>query len=54
MCASAATTTVYPTTTAERHIHLFGLRAAGSFRQDDAQIRKLRDNRNQLPKSRKW
>ena len=50
MCAGAATTTVYPTTTAEDVT--FIISDSGSrvvFAEDDAQIRKLRDNRSQLP-----
>jgi Long-chain acyl-CoA synthetases (AMP-forming) len=50
MCAGAATTTVYPTTTAEDVT--FIVSDSGSrvvFAEDDAQIRKLRDNRSQLP-----
>ena len=50
MCAGAATTTVYPTTTAEDVTYIIS--DSGSrvvFAEDDAQIRKLRDNRGQLP-----
>jgi long-chain acyl-CoA synthetase len=50
MCAGAATTTVYPTTTAEDVTYIIS--DSGSlvvFAEDDAQIRKLRDNRSQLP-----
>jgi long-chain acyl-CoA synthetase len=50
MCAGAATTTVYPTTTAEDVT--FIISDSGSrlvFAEDDAQIDKLRDNRSQLP-----
>jgi long-chain acyl-CoA synthetase len=50
MCAGAATTTVYPTTTAEDVT--FIISDSGSrvvFAEDDVQIRKLRDNRSQLP-----
>ena len=50
MCAGAATTTVYPTTTAEDVT--FIISDSGSrvvFAEDDAQIRKLRDNRSRLP-----
>ena len=50
MCAGAATTTVYPTTTAEDVTYIIS--DSGSrvvFAEDDTQIRKLRDNRSQLP-----
>ena len=50
MCAGAATTTVYPTTTAEDVTYIIS--DSGSrivFAEDDTQIRKLRDNRGQLP-----
>ncbi len=50
MCAGAATTTVYPTTTAED----VGYIVAGSgsrvvFAEDDAQVGKLRERRDSLP-----
>ena len=50
MCAGAATTTVYPTTTAEDVTYIISDSASRVvFAEDDTQIRKLRDNRSQLP-----
>ncbi|HYF72321.1 MAG TPA: AMP-binding protein, partial [Nocardioides sp.] len=50
MCAGAATTTVYPTTSADDVA--FILADSGSrivFAEDDAQVAKLRENRDHLP-----
>jgi long-chain acyl-CoA synthetase len=50
MCAGGATTTVYPTTNAEDTAYI--LRDSGSrfvFAEDEAQLQKLRDRRDDLP-----
>jgi long-chain acyl-CoA synthetase len=50
MCAGGATTTVYPTTNAEDTVYI--LRDSGSrfvFAEDETQLQKLRDRRDDLP-----
>ncbi|MFC7342808.1 AMP-dependent synthetase/ligase [Saccharopolyspora griseoalba] len=54
LCAGAATTTIYPTTTAEGCAHIVG--DSGSvvvFAEDDEQVDKLRSVREQVPELRK-
>lgn len=50
MCAGAATTTIYPTTTSSEVAYIIG--DSGSrvvFAEDDEQVKKVRENRAQLP-----
>ena len=50
MCAGAATTTVYPTTNPEDVAYIVAdSGAVVAFAEDDTQIAKLRDHRDQLP-----
>ncbi|OBB56028.1 AMP-dependent synthetase [Mycobacterium sp. 852013-51886_SCH5428379] len=50
MCAGAATTTVYPTTNAEDTAYILGdSESRFVFAEDDAQLEKLRERRDELP-----
>lgn len=50
MCAAGATTTVYPTTNAEDTTYILGdSESRVVFAEDDEQIRKLTDNKSELP-----
>ncbi len=55
MCAGGATTTVYPTTNGEDTAYILGdSESRFVFAEDEAQLEKLRERRDELPGSRRW
>ena len=54
MCAAGATTTVYPTTNAEDTTYILGdSESQVVFAEDDEQVKKLTDNKSELPHVKK-